>query len=421
MTRYLNTIAALAIGTFVVAGCSSKAETDTSSRPNLEISLTNPLTSERTEVVEVTGFEANSPLAKHAVGIVKVDGKEVEYIDVDGDKQVDKLLVKATFKPEETIRLNLAKEKKVPNGVTGLKKTQAEISHKEGGEWNGRKYEGGEFKNVKSLRVPESHTDHSYYIRYEGPGWENEQIGYRFYLDWRNAIDIFGKKVDTLVLQNVGQDGFDSYHEPSGWGMDILKAGKSLGIGSIGQYINGSVAHFEQTDSVTCSITENNCLASSITTSYFGWETSAQKADLTSVLNIQSSDRAVKHVVTTNQALEGFCTGIVKHEKGDRIESLISSNGWVYLATYGEQSLAEDKLGLAIIFNTKDVQQVVDGEHDHLLVFKPTTAPITYYLLGAWEQEKNGITSREKFVSYLNERVNRLNNPIEVQLNFNGQ
>lgn len=95
--------------------------------------------------------------------------------------------------------------------------TYAEISMKEGGHWDDREYIDGNFVNVDTLNVPSEHTDHSWFIRYEGPGWENSQVGYRLYLDWRNAIDIFGKKVDSLVLPYVGQDGFDSYHETQPW------------------------------------------------------------------------------------------------------------------------------------------------------------------------------------------------------------
>src|SRR6218665_1759251 len=111
------------------------------------------------------------------------------------------------------------------------KQTYAELSIKEGGKWVGQKYEGGTFKNVTSLKVPKSHWDHSFFIRYEGPGWESSKIGYRLYLDWRNCIDLFGKVTDTMVLSKVGLDGFESYHHPSDWGMDILKAGKALGVG----------------------------------------------------------------------------------------------------------------------------------------------------------------------------------------------
>ena len=100
-------------------------------------------------------------------------------------------------------------------------KTYAELSIKEGGHWEGREYIDGTFKNVTELKVPAEHTDHSWFIRYEGPGWESSKVGYRMYLDWRNAIDIFGKVTDTMVLSKVGLDGFDSYHEKQSWGQDI--------------------------------------------------------------------------------------------------------------------------------------------------------------------------------------------------------
>src|SRR6476660_7722157 len=92
--------------------------------------------------------------------------------------------------------------------TTSNNSTLAEISVKEGGKWEGRKYIGGTFKNVEKLKLAKEHTDHSFDIRYEGPGWESSKIGYRLYLDWRNAIDIFGKKTESIILPQVGQDGF---------------------------------------------------------------------------------------------------------------------------------------------------------------------------------------------------------------------
>src|SRR5690606_41170855 len=64
-------------------------------------------------------------------------------------------------------------------------------------------------------------------IRYDGPGIESDKVAYRIYLDERNGFDIFGKKTPDLVLQDVGLDGFESYHHPAPWGMDILKVGAS--------------------------------------------------------------------------------------------------------------------------------------------------------------------------------------------------
>ena len=53
------------------------------------------------------------------------------------------------------------------NGISSSSepKTNAEISVKEGGKWNNRKYEGGTFKNVQSLTLDPRHTDHSFDIK----------------------------------------------------------------------------------------------------------------------------------------------------------------------------------------------------------------------------------------------------------------
>ncbi len=100
--------------------------------------------------------------------------------------------------------------------------TYAELSIRKGDNWKPEKFGGGEFMNVDSLQLPEGHSDHAYYIRYEGPGWENSQV--------------------TIVLPYVGQENYEDYHHDSGWGQDILKAGKSVGLGGYGRYMNDSVA-----------------------------------------------------------------------------------------------------------------------------------------------------------------------------------
>lgn len=284
----------------------------------------------------------------------------------------------------------------------------AEISVKEGGEWQERKYIGGSaFKNIEKLRVPDEHTDHSYYIRYEGPGWESDKVGYRIYLDWRNAIDIFGKVTDSIILPQVGQDGFDSYHEMCSWGTDILKVGKALGIGSVGRYLEDSVHHFQIVDSTLVDII-NTKEKSSVKINYYGWGANDVKVNLESILSIAPNQRYTKHQVTSSDAVEGICTGIVRHGV-DVLKKESENKKWGYLATYGVQTLVPDKLGMAVFYKTDDVETVTDAQFDHLIVFKPTKEQITYYFLGAWEQEKDGIKTKEEFVKYLDSLLAELN------------
>ena len=298
-------------------------------------------------------------------------------------------------------------------GLTEVQKTYAEISIAEGGDWidgtrGHKEYGGGTgFKNVNSLKVPEEHTDHSWYIRYEGPGWESNKVGYRLYLDWRNATDIFGKKVDTMVLSKVGQDGFDSYHEPEAWGQDILKVGSGLGIGSIGRLVDNKVVHFKEVDSTFASV-ENSMENSKVNVSYHGWKTGNDKIDLSSTYTIAPDQRYTKHTIQPSKAINGICTGIVDH--GVEYFNKESENKkWGYIATYGEQTLVPDDLGMAIFYQTETADKVFKGEFDYLIEFKPTTTPVSFYFLGAWEQEKDGIKTKEEFLAYLDGLLNELN------------
>jgi len=308
---------------------------------------------------------------------------------------------------------DVQEEKGMEQAIVSTPKTYAEISIAEGGTWidgkrGHKEYDGGtSFKNVSELKVPDNHTDHSWYIRYEGPGWENNKIGYRLYLDWRNAIDIFGKTTDSMVLSQVGHDGFDSYHEQESWGSDILKVGKGLGIGSLGRLVNDKVMHFKEVDSTFASV-ENTSENSAVTVNYNGWKTGDDSIDLTSTLSIRPDQRYTKHTIQASKAIKGIVTGIVDHGVS-YFKKESANKKWAYIATYGEQTLVPDDLGMAIFYEVETTSEVKQGEDDYLIEFKPTTQPISFYFLGAWEQEVDGIKTQEEFLSYLDEQLALLN------------
>ncbi|MBN2772919.1 MAG: DUF4861 family protein, partial [Prolixibacteraceae bacterium] len=112
------------------------------------------------------------------------DGKNsIPYQVFTNSEGIEKILVLCDFAKDEIKTLNIEPSE---NQVKFEARTQAEISIKEGGKWvwvtkdNGNEqweYQGGTWKNVTELEVPEQHTDHSFDIRYEGPGWESDKIG----------------------------------------------------------------------------------------------------------------------------------------------------------------------------------------------------------------------------------------------------
>ncbi|NJB84992.1 hypothetical protein GGR26_000737 [Lewinella marina] len=340
------------------------------------------------------------------------DGRDVPFQPVDRDRdgvpEAFTLLLDLKAGEKQTIAVrHLAVGEAAP---TFPRRTQAEVSHKVDGRWQDREYQGGSFVNVDSLAVPPEHTDHSWFIRYEGPGWESDLVGYRFYLDWRNATDVFGKKTTDLTLQDVGQDGFDSYHEASDWGMDVLKVGKALGVGSLATWHDGRALRVEETDSVSATIVASGPVESMVRTRYHGWRVGPRVSDVTSELSIAAGSRLTRHDVSLSAPLPNLATGIVKLEQGEVLQG--EAGQWAYLATWGPQSLAGDLLGLAVVYRTADRQLVTEDNHSHVVVLTPHDQQLTYYFLATWEQDTRPIRTREAFVAYLNDQLQRLNSPL---------
>jgi len=97
--------------------------------------------------------------------------------------------------------------------------------------------------------------------------------------------------------------------------MDVMKVGKSLGIGSIGAMANGKITRVEMTDSVTSRITENGNVYSSILTNYYGWKIGEKKHNLQSRITIHAGTRLTHQFLTLTNNPENICTGIVKDKK----------------------------------------------------------------------------------------------------------
>lgn len=343
--------------------------------------------------------------------------------DTDSDLQIDELSVLCDLAPSETKNVKIGRPSKSSKPFTPQRMTYAEIAVKQGGQWVDKYaatgnfqpvYEGGDFVSIDNLKVPQAHRDHSNYIKYEGPGWESDKIGYRLYLDQRNAIDVFGKTTTEMVLAKVGLDGFESYHHMANWGMDIFKVGKSLGIGSLGYWTGNRALRVEDTDSISCEILTQSHFGSGVRISHYGWDLGDNKTNVTATLSITPSSRMTKHHIVLDEKLPNLCTGIIKHANADVILPQALNGGWRYFATYGKQSLNDDNLGLFVIYRDSDIMEITEDEHSYVLVLMPEQQQLTYFFGAAWELEPNGIKTREAFVNYLENLVAQLNAPIEV-------
>lgn len=342
-------------------------------------------------------------------------GKEIPY-QLENINGEDFISVVLTLKPNKKSEIKFEYGKGIVPTVF-KNETYAELSPKKGGIYSEGKFRGTEFESVTSYKVPSIHKDHDALFKYEGPGWESEIVGYRLYLDWRNATDIFGKKMRKLVLKEVGVHDTvakdDSYHNMQEWGMDIFKVGSSLGIGSFGMWSSNKVNMVSVTDSVKYNLIKNGPLKSEFTIDYYGWMVDIKKYDLNANISINARSRLTKCVLTINDA-ENLVTGLAKYEGTNFIKSN-QSDGWQYIALYGKQSLANDDLGIAVLYNGKDLIKQTEDKLSYILALKPSGSKVEYYFTAAWVQEPGGIKNQNEFVSYLYDLLIKLNNPIVVE------
>lgn len=292
------------------------------------------------------------------------------------------------------------------------KRSYAELSHKIGGHFEGHKYEGG-YSWVKPnyISLPGTFRDHSYYIKYEGPGWESDKVAFRFYLDNRNAIDVFGKKTSDIVLPAVGVDGFDNYHRMADWGMDNMKVGTALGIGTIAVWNGQKAVRVEKKDSMTCFIPADGKIRSQVKTIYYGWDANGEKCDLTSLISIDAGSRASRMELLVNKNID-IATGIIKIKDAELIVSNNKDSKWSYIATFGKQSLNNDMQGLVVFAHTRQIKEITSDELNHVLVLEPDNGYVEYYFMPTWELDKEPVVTKDDFMKCIDEVLNRLNNPI---------
>jgi hypothetical protein len=406
-----------AFALLVFAGCTSTNGIKNSSLI-MSVAFDNPNDFMVAGVHEITVTEDQMRKLESATGVLYASINNsivpVELSDNTGDNKLNVVLVETSVKAGENLNA-LIYEAPANADLNFTKKTQAEIWHRTTGNWRDGSYRGGgNFFRFDTLRVPEGFTDHTYFIKYEGPGWESDKVGYRMYLDWRNANDVFGKKTTDMVLQDVGVDGFETYHHMADWGMDVLKVGRSLGIGSIGWFDGENAVRVEKTDSVMLKITADGLIRSQIKTWYYGWQTGESKNNLVSLKTIDAGSRMTRELLTFEEPQENVCSGFII-DKGIDMFEVESNNGeWKAIASWGQQSLAGDDMGLAVLYPTIQNGTVKQDKLSHLVVFEKPLTTVEYYFLAAWEQEVDGITNIDEFKQYLVESLNALENPVAV-------
>lgn len=427
MVRSQSIIAGLSAASLctILIGC-SKTDNSSTAEPastadlatSVSVTLGNSLDLTRSDesiIITRAALAAVAPALDIASLTVYEQDKLVasQLHDSDGDGNADQLLFVTDLAAKQQKQLSLRVGRDAKQQFT--KRTQAELSKRVGGQLVDGKYQGGKFEQIHYEQLPASHVPGDGLYRYEGPGWESDKVAYRLYFDERNAMDIFGKKIPDMVLQDVGHGDY-SYHKPADWGLDILKVGDSLGMGSIGMVVDDKVHRVATADTMSVRIVENGPLRSQLRVKHTNWTLGDGSYSLTSDLSIHAGSHMTHNQLAITGEPPNLTTGIVKHQPTQVLRSNDASSQWAYLATFGKQSYVEDELGMAIVYKNANLIKVSEDENSQLVIMKPAQGKLDYYFLARWVQEPNGIKTQEAFKQYLDNTVAKLNTPVKITL-----
>ena len=141
--------------------------------------------------------------------------------------------------------------------------------------------------------------------RYEGLGWESEDIAWRIYFDKRNAIDIYGKRRPGLYLDMFAAPEY-VYHLESPMGRDIFKVDPTLGVGSVAAIVNGKALPVADVAERKWRVLATGPVRSIGEYEFKGWKIDGKTIDMVSRFTQWAGEHGFHHRITVSDG-----TGLV--------------------------------------------------------------------------------------------------------------
>lgn len=331
-----------------------------------------------------------------------VNGKDTipsQMDDIDNDGVWDELFFVTNFKPKEAKHIQVIWVDKAP--VYELR-TSARFGKR-------TSLDTPVHPATKEIMLANELPKSLGYQQYQtdGPSWENDKVGFRHYLDGRNAKDLFGKKSSKMSPENVGINANgeveDNYHVMEDWGRDILAVGNSVGLGGyalttaselmrLGVTVDDSINNIEKT---TFQIRTEGPVKSVLDFSYENWKPSDRTYTVNEVTTIIPGMYGYQNTVSVDglEGDENLAIGLVNINNDRPLQIITQNDAYVVLLTHDKQTYNKEWwLGMALIV-PKDsylgyTEAPKTGPLSHTFLAKlkiENKQPITYYAVAGWE------------------------------------
>jgi Domain of unknown function (DUF4861) len=424
--KYLLSITAAVVIFFLLSQCQTTAQKSEITLSNSSsYNLTDKAVSVKRSQISNTETAAKYPLILSAAG----DTIASQLNDLDGDAQWDELFFVVDLPANATENYTLQWLDKAPKYVI---RTSARFGKRSSASIP---VEPALSETLMAGDLPKSIGFQRYQT--DGPSWENDKIGFRDYLDGRNAKDLFGKTAAFMSPEDVGINARgeveDTYHVMADWGRDILAVGNSVGIGGyglmagdkllrLGVTVDDSVNNVEKT---IFRIMAEGPVNSILSYHYENWHPDGQRTyQVNESTSIWPGMYAYQNTVQFSglQGDENLIVGLVNSNNQNPLQEFAVNDQWQVLLTHDMQTYERQWwLGLALIVPADQylgfTEAPKSGPLSSTFLAKlkvENNKPVTYYAAAGWELSDEGFKDGGFFRDYIKSLVEQLSAKVEV-------
>lgn len=270
----------------------------------------------------------------------------------------------------------------------------------------------------------------------DGPSWENDKVGFRHYLDGRNAKDVFGKKITYMSPEKVGINAAgaveDNYHVMEPWGRDIMAVQNSIGIGGLAMLQHDSIMRLGVTvddslnnvEKTTFNIVAEGPVRSVMHFNYHNWKPESRSYEVDEVTSIWPGMYAYHNSVKASglQGNENLLIGMVSIFATHPPVEVRVNNKWVALISHDKHSYNKQWwLGLALILPADAYLELIEApqkgklSNSYLAKMKVSNnKPVSYYAVAGWEISDAGFKDPAYFQQYVENLVKQISAEVKI-------
>ena len=243
-------------------------------------------------------------------------------------------------------------------------------------------------------------------------GWESNLAAYKFV---HGRIEFYGKLADGLILKKFPAPE----NRPQDWGMDVVEAGESAGLGGLSVWDGGVRIPLFGSSAPQAKLTviSPGPVRALVSAEFTGVVAATSDVDVKVLFSAFANSTVSRHEVFITSRLAGqvvYGPGIQK--LAGETWSLEKDKG--FLAVWGKGAQSAGEIGLAAIFSPADFVGVEETAVDRAVKLKgPVGVKLTHWVVGAWEQgiTSPGVPAAKNWFRKVEELAQRLLVPVKVE------